>query len=1397
MKKPVSLLFLMVMVVFVLFSFPVKPAFAAGGSTVAASLSDIKGDVFVKRGGGLREFPAYSGMPLNQGDWVRTSDDSSVKITYQSGSETVLGSNTELSIDKLASGDMQSQGYLKRIFSRDQQISIKLWAGSIWNNVKTLLNINDQYEVQTPTAIMGVHGTLYQVSVDQTNGATNTNVLDGIVAVTQNTDPTQSGDERFVSAGKTLDVVTDTEHLPEQQDLNLESLVSRTEPQMLVQMLADVTARIGELTDQAKQAQDSYQQTKDINQIKDAVILAQKSIALAGLAQNLVGTVQNSAKANQVQDVLKENNQTLEQVQTNINQVQEATQQTQTQVNDTAKNAGLSPDEITDIVQDAPLTPPPAPVEPPAPAPSPTPAPPSPPPDNSGSSDNSDNSAPTDSGPQLAGEPQIVNQTSTTVNFAVQFNKDASVYYEVVPSGTPAPSGDQVLAGQAAAGYPVFYAADTSVIAAGTDATLHAANLQGNTGYDLYIMARDTSSIPMASPAKLSFTTSVPPSIVAGYPKVTNIAATSFDLTFKFNSATTGTTAYFVVLPAGTPAPDSLQVIAEQDGAGHRAKPVTGSNGVIPAGSESVTSYLTYLPSDQQYDIYVTAKDTLGNYMQAPVRTSVYLSTALPPSPAVTVTGSTVNVQGQANATLTLYNSAGTSTNTVTADSNGVAGFTNVPSGYYQVSQIASGVESSRVSFSVYPQFTAAGTDRLAGMPQYITLTFADNISAAILNTTTANGVSVPQITFADGSTYWIGIWDSLNNWSLSLEGVNRISPNTIAIAVDGAGADKLYWAYLCQGTPTSDNNAVYNQEVSGINFIFDTTYLDTSATDQVAGTQFNLNVYRAAQPDGTPLDGSYLVHVRSNTNGLIYGSLPVSFSDDGDASIPVTLSRTGAQTLTVSIDGASIDGDPVGVSINLNVTPGPAGWAQTYAGSAGLDIRKTPDLGYAVAGEALQGDNGYDGYLMKTDGNGNLIWSKYFGGTGDDYFNSLDITSDQGYILDGSSNTTTGSAIYLVKTDFNGNLQWEQTFGTTNNNAGYSVKQTPDGGYIIAGVQGADSTGFGGSFYLLKTDASGNKLWEKTYGEGCARSVQLTSDGGYIITGWTIGADNTTDVYLVKTDADGNMVWAKTFGNGNTDYGLSGQPTTDGGYIVVGYTYLPGATTDDVYLIKTDNSGNAQWEKTYGGMGMDEGYAVQQTTDEGYIITGSTDSFGSGSQDAYLIKTDSYGTEQWEKTFGGTGGDSGKAVQQTQTGNGGYIIAGSANDGNNIYLIKTDPDGNVPSQSGATADTTIASTGTPADFWVTCGSTGLTGASNSIVSNNVAIDANMTVGTFLSHLVKQNTGQQWIVTAAADAPVDAAHFGSATVKADADILAQGDICTVLSSDGTTIRSYAITVKPV
>jgi len=258
----------------------------------------------------------------------------------------------------------------------------------------------------------------------------------------------------------------------------------------------------------------------------------------------------------------------------------------------------------------------------------------------------------------------------------------------------------------------------------------------------------------------------------------------------------------------------------------------------------------------------------------------------------------------------------------------------------------------------------------------------------------------------------------------------------------------------------------------------------------------------------------------------------------------------------------------------------------------------------------------------------------------------------------------------------------WQKTYGGSNDDVAISIQQTQDGGYIVGGY--TKSFGAGGwDFYVIKLDENGNKVWEKTYGGSnydYAYSIQQTSDGGYIVAGWTgsFGAGK-SDVYIIKLDEDGNKVWEKTYGGSGDDVAYSIQQTSDGGYIVAGYTKSFGVGEYDVYIIKLDTKGNKVWQKTYGGSNYDVAISIQQTSDGGYIVAGETNSFGAGGSDVYIIKLDTKGNKVWQKTYGGSGDDWACSIQQTSDG--GYIVAGGTSSFGageyDVYIIKLDEDGN------------------------------------------------------------------------------------------------------------------------
>ncbi|MDA3886314.1 MAG: hypothetical protein PF638_12035 [Candidatus Delongbacteria bacterium] len=256
------------------------------------------------------------------------------------------------------------------------------------------------------------------------------------------------------------------------------------------------------------------------------------------------------------------------------------------------------------------------------------------------------------------------------------------------------------------------------------------------------------------------------------------------------------------------------------------------------------------------------------------------------------------------------------------------------------------------------------------------------------------------------------------------------------------------------------------------------------------------------------------------------------------------------------------------------------------------------------------------------------------------------------------------------------------------NYDRGYSVQQTIDGGYIVTGRKGSSSnTTLNYDMILLKTDINGTKEWFKAYGADSSEvgmAVIQTIDSGYVVLGYTfsLGAGE-YDIWLVKLDVDGNEEWNKTFGGARTDIGNYIQQTTDNGFIIVGTTQSFEDGYRNVWLIKTDENGNEEWNQIYGTSDQERGKCVQQTADGGYIITGSRDVFdvytGSDS-DVLLLKTDNSGAIEWEKVLGEEDNDEyGNSV--IETSDGGFIIASTNTvfsyvEG--LWILGTDSIGNV-----------------------------------------------------------------------------------------------------------------------
>jgi PKD repeat protein len=285
--------------------------------------------------------------------------------------------------------------------------------------------------------------------------------------------------------------------------------------------------------------------------------------------------------------------------------------------------------------------------------------------------------------------------------------------------------------------------------------------------------------------------------------------------------------------------------------------------------------------------------------------------------------------------------------------------------------------------------------------------------------------------------------------------------------------------------------------------------------------------------------------------------------------------------------------------------------------------------------------------------------------------------TPDMGYAIFGLNHTDPYNLFYFIKTDCYGNRVWEKVFDDNRSSASKSMCRTADGGYALFGhreQQGSANT----DLYLVKIDSVGNKEWEKTYGGNSredAGGVQQTADGGYVVFGSTIDTlGGEFNFYLVKTNATGQVEWEKIYGGAQNQIGYALITTPDGGYAMLGYTNGMGAGGYDFYMVKANGTGVMEWEKTFGGEYDDIGYSLENTTDGGYALLGSTQKTSLLNNDMHLIKTNQFGDTVWENSFDALGNEAGNSIKRTEDG--GFILFGYTNGsgaGNfDFYLVKT-----------------------------------------------------------------------------------------------------------------------------
>jgi hypothetical protein len=359
--------------------------------------------------------------------------------------------------------------------------------------------------------------------------------------------------------------------------------------------------------------------------------------------------------------------------------------------------------------------------------------------------------------------------------------------------------------------------------------------------------------------------------------------------------------------------------------------------------------------------------------------------------------------------------------------------------------------------------------------------------------------------------------------------------------------------------------------------------------------------------------------------------------------------------------------------------------WQRTYTvmGVAdGSSVQQTSDGGYVVLGTTMSfeprdtaathwGDANV--YLLRLDEFGDTLWSRRYGGTCDDYGNSVQQTSDGGYIVAGTSSSFgRGDAdVYLAKVDSSGHMLWSRTYGGHGTDVVWSVRQTRDGGYVLAGKTNSFSILSDFDAYLVRTNSDGDTMWTRTYGcliDDAAYSVDTTSDGGFIVAGSTESSVS-GGMYLLKVDGTGETLWTRYYGQGG-GYANEIRQTTDGGYVFVGspVAYQVGSAA---YVVRIDKDGLVLWDKLLADSTWDlQGSSINQTRDGGYVIAGSQ------GYSFCLIKLSCLGNVLWMRSYGeGRGHCMGDQVDQTIDG--GFVLVGSCGGlpfrYSEAYVVKVD----------------------------------------------------------------------------------------------------------------------------
>ncbi|MBN1755751.1 hypothetical protein JW877_06010 [bacterium] len=366
------------------------------------------------------------------------------------------------------------------------------------------------------------------------------------------------------------------------------------------------------------------------------------------------------------------------------------------------------------------------------------------------------------------------------------------------------------------------------------------------------------------------------------------------------------------------------------------------------------------------------------------------------------------------------------------------------------------------------------------------------------------------------------------------------------------------------------------------------------------------------------------------------------------------------------------------------------SGWERSYGGpkdEGATAVLQTADGGFLLTGYTYSfGAGTSDIWVLRLNSEGDTVWTRTFGGEYEDFPNALIHTLDGDYLLVGwtrSFGKGSQDAWILKFTDV-GDTVWTRVLGGTASDIARSVLQSPNGNFTIVGNTesfGADDD----DLWVIRLDLNGDTLWTRKYGGPGAEighSVVEAPDEGYVIIGHSQNTPaDSYDVFLLKLNSIGDLIWKKTYGGRSHEVGSTIALTSDSCYIAEGYTWTFGRGKSDFWIMKFDPHGDTLWTRTFGGKDWDYSDYIVQTAEGGYAVVGWSATEGEhGMHDVWLIKLDEQGRKEWDRSYGGPLWDWGTAIHQTSDG--GYIIAGwteSFRDmGRDFYLIKTDSKGKL-----------------------------------------------------------------------------------------------------------------------